>query len=72
MMKKIDVCESNFALGTDKVIEELEKTGEFEIEVHGCLGYCGECCESLYVLLDGEMIQADTPEKLLEEIYKRK
>lgn len=71
-MKKIDVCENNFALGTDKVVEELEKSNEFEIEVHGCLGYCGECCESLFVLLDGEMIQAETAEELLEEINDKK
>ncbi|BAK81025.1 DUF1450 domain-containing protein [Candidatus Arthromitus sp. SFB-rat-Yit] len=71
-MKKIDICESNFALGTDKVVEELEKSNEFEVEVHGCLGYCGECCESLFVLLDGKMIAADSPEKLLEEINNNK
>ena len=29
-MKKVDICESNFALGTDKVVEELEKSQEFE------------------------------------------
>ena len=50
-MKKVDICESNFALGTDKVVEELEKSQEFEVEVHGCLGHCGECCETLFVLL---------------------
>ncbi|AID44506.1 hypothetical protein SFBM_0560 [Candidatus Arthromitus sp. SFB-mouse-Japan] len=71
-MKKVDICESNFALGTDKVVEELEKSQEFEVEVHGCLGHCGECCETLFVLLDGEMISADSPEKLLDEINNNK
>ena len=71
-MKKVDICESNFALGTDKVVEELEKSQEFEVEVHGCLGHCGECCKTLFVLLDGEMISVDSPEKLLDEINNNK
>ena len=28
-IKKIYICESNLALGTEEVKEELEKTGEF-------------------------------------------
>lgn len=69
-MKKIDICESNFALGTDSVKDELEKTGDFEVEVHGCLGHCGECFETPFVLLDGEFVSADSAEKLIEEIKK--
>ena len=69
-MKKIDICENNFALGTDKVKDELEKLGDFEVEAHGCLGYCGECFELPYVLLDGELVSADTPEELIEKLKK--
>ena len=42
-MKKVDICECNFVLGTEKVKDELEKSNDFEVEVHGCLGHCGEC-----------------------------
>lgn len=69
-MKKIDICEGNFVLGTDKVKEELDKTGEFEVEVHGCLGYCGECCETPFALIDGEFVSSDSVEGLIEEIKK--
>lgn len=71
-IKKIYICESNLALGTEEVKEKLEKSGEFDVNVEGCLGYCGECCEQLYVLLDGEFISGETAEELLEEINKRK
>ena len=41
-IKKIYICESNLALSTEEVKEELEKTGEFDVNGVGCLGYCGE------------------------------
>lgn len=69
-MKKVDFCESNFALGTEKIKETLEKDGNFEVNVHGCLGYCGECFEGPFALVDGELVTADTPEELLEKIKK--
>lgn len=69
-MKKVDICECNFVLGTDKVKDELEKSSDFEVEVHGCLGHCGECHETPFVLLDGELVSADSSENLIEEIKK--
>ncbi len=69
-MKKIDICECNFVLGTDKVKEEFEKSSDYEVEVQGCLGYCGECCETPFVLLDGEFVSADSAETLITEIKK--
>ena len=69
-MKKVDICECNFVLGTEKVKDELEKSNDFEVEVHGCLGHCGECCESPFVLLDGEFVSSDSAENLIEEIKK--
>lgn len=72
IIKKIYICESNLVLGTDQVKEKLEQSGEFDIEVEGCLGHCGECCEQMYVLLDGEFVSADSAEELLDEINNRK
>lgn len=69
-MKKVDFCESNFALGTDKIKETLEKDGSVEVNVHGCLGYCGECFEGPFALVDGELVSAETPEDLLDKIKK--
>lgn len=69
-MKKVDICECNLALGTEKVKDNLEKSGDYEVEVHGCLGHCGECFETPFVLLDGEFVSAESDEKLLEEIKK--
>ena len=69
-MKKVDFCECNFVLGTDKVKEELEKSGEFKVEVHGCLGHCGDCCETQFALVDGDFVSANTSEELIEEIKK--
>ncbi len=70
LMKKVDICESNFALGTDKVKDELEKSSGYEVEVHGCLGRCGECFETPFVLLDGDFVSADSCDELLNKVKK--
>ncbi|WP_069648862.1 DUF1450 domain-containing protein [Caloranaerobacter ferrireducens] len=67
---KIQFCENNFSFGTDKIIEMLENEidDDIEIEVVSCLGFCDDCSTSPFALINGEIVQADTPEDLFEEI----
>ncbi|MBF9295140.1 DUF1450 domain-containing protein, partial [Staphylococcus epidermidis] len=37
---------------------------------YGCLNNCGLCSSGLYALVDGEVVEGDTPEDLLNNIYK--
>lgn len=65
---KIQFCENNFGFGTE-VIEMLEnEIDDIEIEVTSCLGFCDDCTTSPFALINGEIVQADTPEDLFEEI----
>ncbi|PLR92629.1 YuzB family protein [Bacillus sp. T33-2] len=66
----IEFCISNLASGSQSALERLEKDPNLDIIEYGCLGYCGKCARSLYALVNGEPVSADTPEKLVEEIYK--
>lgn len=66
---KIKFCENNFQFGTEEIIPILEEEmSNVRIEVHSCIGFCDDCANSPFALIDGEILQADTPEELLDEI----
>ena len=68
-MVNIKVCENNYGYGTDEVLEKVQ--GEFKdmaIETSACWGYCDDCAVGPYVFINDEIVQADTPEALYEEI----
>ncbi|RFU67206.1 YuzB family protein [Bacillus sp. V59.32b] len=66
----IEFCISNLASGAYPALEQLERDPNFDIVEYGCLGYCGKCAASLYALVNGEPVTGDTPEELVENIYK--
>jgi len=66
---KIEFCENNFGYGTEEVIERIEnELDNAKTEVHSCIGFCDDCAASPFALIDGQIIQADTPDDLFEEI----
>ncbi len=64
----IEFCSSNLASGTDKVMHHLETNSHLDVVEYGCLGFCGECFQYPYALVDGKMVTAETAEALLEKI----
>ncbi|SEM61700.1 Uncharacterized protein YuzB, UPF0349 family [Mesobacillus persicus] len=66
----IEFCISNLANGAQKALEQLERDPNLDIIEYGCLSYCGKCARSLYALVDGEPVSADTPDELVEKIYQ--
>lgn len=72
-MADIRFCENNFSHpGVEDLVDKLE--GEFRdhtIEVEPCLGYCGDCANSPYALVDDEMVGAETADELYENIKKK-
>lgn len=67
-MTEIKFCENNFSHGTEEVVNHLKKHSDVEVSVESCLGYCGDCAEGPYALVNDEMVQAETAEELLEKI----
>lgn len=65
----IEFCMSNVAQGAYKVLDELEKDYDVDVMESSCLSYCTLCSERLFAVVEGEVIQADTPEELLKKIY---
>jgi uncharacterized protein YuzB (UPF0349 family) len=66
----IEFCISNLANGAQKALEKLQRDPNLDIIEYGCLGYCGKCALSLYVLVNGEVVTGDTPEDLVDNIYQ--
>jgi uncharacterized protein YuzB (UPF0349 family) len=66
----IEFCISNLASGAQKALEQLERDPNLDIIEYGCLSYCGMCARSLFALVNGESVTGETPEELVENIYK--
>ncbi|WP_242972928.1 DUF1450 domain-containing protein [Anaeromicrobium sediminis] len=66
---EIKFCENNYTHGIEDVVNKIkEQLENVTVEVESCLGYCGDCAVGPFALVDDELVQADTPEELLEEI----
>lgn len=66
----IEFCISNLANGSQQALEKLEKDPNLGIIEYGCLSYCGKCATSLYALVEGEVVTGETPDELVENIYR--
>jgi uncharacterized protein YuzB (UPF0349 family) len=69
-MHIVEFCVSNMHHGTDKVLERLESDPRVEVVEYGCLGNCGECYLSPYVMVNGETVVAETADQLYDLIFK--
>lgn len=66
----VEFCISNLSNGSYKTFEILDRDPNLDVLEYGCLSYCTKCAESLYAIVNGEVVQADTPEELTERIYQ--
>ncbi|MDQ0193884.1 YuzB family protein [Paenibacillus wynnii] len=64
----IEFCASNLGNGTDKLMHKLEQNPDYDVIEYGCLNNCGQCYLSPFAMLNGEIIEADSPEELEEAI----
>ncbi|HEY8463484.1 MAG TPA: DUF1450 domain-containing protein [Bacillota bacterium] len=66
-MVEVKFCENNFIHGTEDVSNQLEEEfPDIQVEVEPCLGYCSDCANGPFALVNGEMVQAESDEKLYE------
>lgn len=64
----IEFCNSNMSLGTDEIMKKLEENPDYDVVEYGCLGNCGQCYMTPFAMVNGEVITADTPEELYNNI----
>jgi uncharacterized protein YuzB (UPF0349 family) len=66
----VEFCISNLAMGSQETYDVLENDPNIDVLEYGCLSYCTMCSEKLYALVNGDMVEADTPEELTKKIYE--
>ncbi|WP_414043657.1 YuzB family protein [Macrococcus animalis] len=66
----VEFCISNLAKGSQSVFDELSNDPNIDVLDYGCLTYCGQCSESLYALVNGDIVTGDTPDLLKQNIYQ--
>lgn len=49
---------------------KIGKWSDVDVLEYGCLQNCGMCSSGLYVLVDGDIVEGDSPDDLLNNIYK--
>ncbi|KUP22813.1 MULTISPECIES: YuzB family protein [Paenibacillus] len=64
----IEFCASNIGHGTGPLMNKLEQNPEYDVVEYGCLNNCGECYLRPFAMVDGEIIEADSPEELEQAI----
>ncbi|WP_256759799.1 YuzB family protein [Cohnella sp. WQ 127256] len=69
-MHIVEYCTSNTHHGTEQIIEKLELVPDIEVIEYGCLGNCGECYLSPYVLVNGESVVAETADQLYDLVLE--
>ncbi|MDD1502899.1 YuzB family protein [Lysinibacillus sp. CNPSo 3705] len=70
MNPMVEFCISNLANGSQKTYEILERDPNIDVLEYGCLSYCTKCSESFYAIVNGELVEADSPEGLTKAIYQ--
>lgn len=66
----VEFCVSNIVNGAQESFEKLDRDPNLDVLEYGCLSYCTKCAETLYALVNGEIVEADTPEELTRKVYE--
>lgn len=66
----VEFCISNLANGSYPVFEKLERDPNIDVLEYGCLSYCTKCSDTLYALVNGELVEAETADELTNSIYQ--
>ena len=66
----IEFCISNLGAGGYEAMQVLEQDPELDIVEYGCLDHCGLCAETIYALVNGDVVTAETPDQLVKAIYQ--
>lgn len=66
----VEFCISNLANGSYPTFETLERDPNIDVLEYGCLSYCTKCNDTLYALVNGELVEAETADELTKNIYQ--
>ncbi|KPC75932.1 hypothetical protein ADL26_05420 [Thermoactinomyces vulgaris] len=67
MKKLIEFCSSNLSVAGSSLVKEfVAEQDQCQVKEYDCLGYCFDCAEQPYAVVDQQVIQASSPDELLQ------
>ncbi|GEL77890.1 YuzB family protein [Tenuibacillus multivorans] len=66
----IEFCINNLVSGSQEVFDQLARDPDLDVVELGCTSHCALCSMTLFALVEGECVTGETPEQLLNNIYK--
>ena len=67
---KVWFCEINLENGSRMVKETLEQDPTINVIGYGCLKRCKKCDRKLFAVVNGEVVEGETSDLLLKNVYK--
>lgn len=64
----IEFCASNTGHGTQQLIHKLEQNPDYDVVEYGCLSNCGQCYLAPFAMVEGEIVEGETPAELEKAI----
>ncbi|GEN47014.1 uncharacterized protein YuzB (UPF0349 family) [Alkalibacillus filiformis] len=66
----VEFCVNNLVSGSQEAYEKLRQDPDLDVVEYGCTSNCGICAMSLFAIVEGRRILADTPDELVDRIYE--
>ncbi|MCM3359608.1 MAG: YuzB family protein [Psychrobacillus sp.] len=70
MNPMVEFCISNLANGSQEAFDILEQDPDLDVLEYGCLSYCSLCSETLFAIVNGDVVEGNSSEELVSNIYK--
>ncbi|EOT41395.1 MULTISPECIES: DUF1450 domain-containing protein [Enterococcus] len=70
MKPLIEFCEQNLSRQGNILLEDDELKEKADFLITSCLSMCELCAQKLFVMVEGEVIIADTMVELLEKVKR--
>ena len=70
MNPMVEFCISNLANGSQEAFDILEQDPDLDVLEYGCLSYCSLCSETLFAIVNGDVVEGSSSEDLVSNIYK--
>jgi len=65
----IEFCINNIVSGSQEAFEQLKRDPQLDVVELGCTNNCAICAMTLFAVVEGKIIMADTSEYLVKKVY---
>ncbi len=68
LKNRVEFCITNLSLGAADAYDVLMERDDIDIEESGCTSHCEICEQSIFAIVNGEIVTADDAEALVQAI----